>query len=128
VATVEHEERHRLSTVRLLTPAGVVVDLLFASCGIEAEVVERATEVHIDQVGTLRVARAEELLAMKVLSMTERRLQDRLDAQNLVRFNPTLDLDSVRESLASIEDRGYHRAQDLPGKLDELLREVEVEA
>ena len=37
VATVEHETQRRLSTVRLRSPSGVTVDLLFASSGIEPE-------------------------------------------------------------------------------------------
>jgi hypothetical protein len=50
----------RLSTVRLFSPQGVTVDLLFASSGIEAEIVARATDVDVPAVGTIRVARAEE--------------------------------------------------------------------
>ena len=33
VASVEHETRHRISTVRLMSPSKVKVDLLFASSG-----------------------------------------------------------------------------------------------
>jgi hypothetical protein len=43
--SVEHEARKRLATVRLLASAGVRVDLLFASSGIEAETVARASTV-----------------------------------------------------------------------------------
>jgi hypothetical protein len=43
VASVEHDTLKRLATVRLLSPAGVKIDLLFASSGIEHETVERAT-------------------------------------------------------------------------------------
>jgi hypothetical protein len=127
VATVEHEQHHRLATARLVGPSEVVVDLLFASCGIEREVIERASDVELDDVGTIRVARAEELLAMKVLSMTRRRLQDRLDAENILLFNPDLDLEAVRENLALIASRGYQREQDLPAKLEALLRDLEAE-
>ena len=42
VATVEHMQKKRLSTARLQSPLGFVVDLIAASCGIEHEVVERA--------------------------------------------------------------------------------------
>lgn len=45
VATVEHETQHRLSTVRLMSPSGVKVDLPFASSGIETEIVDRATPI-----------------------------------------------------------------------------------
>jgi hypothetical protein len=124
VASVEHEARHRLATVRLMSPSGVTVDLLFASSGIESEIVETATSV--DMEGTLRipVASAEGLLAMKILSMTDRRLQDRIDAQHLLEFTPGLDLSKVRGNLAKITARGYSREQDLEAKLSSVLKEV----
>lgn len=124
IATVEHRERLRLSTVRLASPAGVVVDLLAASSGIEAEVVARATPIDFGEIGAIPVARAEELLAMKVLSMTERRLQDRIDAVNLVLLNDALDLDVVRENLTEITRRGYHLDQDLLLKLGTVLEDA----
>lgn len=124
VATVEHLERRRLSTVRLAASSGVVVDLLAASSGIEAEVVARATRIDFGEIGEIPVARAEELLAMKVLSMTPRRLQDRIDAVNLVLMNEQLDLDAVRENLAEITRRGFHRDQDLLAKLAEVLADA----
>jgi hypothetical protein len=111
----------RLATVRLRSPSAVVVDLLAASSGIEAEVVGRAELVTIEGAGTVPVARAEELLALKVLSMTEARPQDRIDAVNLLAVNPELDVEVVRELLALIDQRGYGRGQDLGAKLDALL-------
>ena len=42
VASVEHEAQSRLATIRLRSPQGVKVDLLFASSGIEAETIARA--------------------------------------------------------------------------------------
>lgn len=124
IATVEHEARKRLSIVRLLSPENVAVDLLFASSGIESEIVGRATEIELPSVGTVRVACPEDLLAMKVLSMTETRLQDRIDAQKLVEFVAGLDLALVRQALALITARGFHRDQDLESKLASVLREV----
>src|SRR3954468_24882901 len=62
VASVEHETCHRLSTVRLMSPSGVKVDLLFASSGIEVEIVDRATPIDYEGVGSVPVANAEELL------------------------------------------------------------------
>lgn len=118
---MEHEARKRLATVRLLSPQGVKVDLLFASSGIEGEVIARASRVSLPGVGDLAVASAEHLLAMKVLSMTEQRLQDRLDARQLLTYNPGLDLGEVRRSLALIESRGFDRGQDLEAKLSSLL-------
>lgn len=121
VASVEHETRRRLSTVRLLSPEGVKIDLLFASSGVELEIVTRALPVALPGLGPIPVARAEELLVMKVLSMTDRRLQDRLDARQLLAHNPELDLDDVRRTLRTVKERGFDRDQDLEAKLDELL-------
>jgi hypothetical protein len=124
VASVEHATQHRLSTVRLMSPSGVKVDLLFASSGIEAEIVERATPIEFGSAGPVPVANAEELLAMKVLSMTDTRLQDRIDAQRLLQFTPELDVARVCEHLALITARGYAREQDLEAKLELVLRDV----
>jgi hypothetical protein len=122
VATVEHEVHRRLATTRLRSHDGIAVDLLFASSGIEREIVERAESITLPDVGPVRVARAEELLAVKLLSMGPRRLQDRLDAEHLLQFHPGIDLDGVRDNLRRIIARGYHRQRDLLALLDELLR------
>jgi hypothetical protein len=124
IALVEHEEARRLATVRLRSPSHVTVDLLTASSGIEHEIIARATPVSVEGIGPLPVASAEELLAIKVLSMDARRLQDHIDARKLLEANPDLDLDRVRDDLRLIEERGYHRAQDLRAKLQQVLEEV----
>jgi hypothetical protein len=53
--------------------------------------------------------------------MTEERLQDRIDARNLLRVNVDLDLDSVRDNLRLIAERGYARWQDLGAQLTMFL-------
>jgi hypothetical protein len=121
IASVEHEAQARLATIRLRTPEGVKVDLLFASSGIEPETVARATNVSVPLIGELPIARAEELLSMKVLSMSDQRLQDHIDARNLIRVNADLDLDQVRDNLRLIVERGYARQQDLHAKLAKLV-------
>jgi hypothetical protein len=75
--------------------------------------------------GRVPVASAEELLALKVLSMTDVRLQDRLDAQRLLEFVPDLDLARVRSHLDRITERGFNRDQALQSKLDALLAQVD---
>jgi len=57
------------------------------------------------------IARAEELLSLKVLSMTEDRLQDRIDARNLLRVNADIDLDSVRDNLRLIAERAMRASR-----------------
>lgn len=123
LALVEHEIAKRLSTVRLAAPEGVVVDLLFASTGLEREIAMRAEVMDLPDVGTVPVARSEELLAMKILSMRDARLQDRLDAQRLVEVGD-IDIATVRANLALIHDRGFDRGQDLEAKLVGLLDAV----
>src|SRR5690606_39784302 len=76
VALVEHGDKERLSTVRLRSRAGVNVDLLAASSGIEHELVAASEPIAIEGAGSIPVARAEDLLATKLLSMSERRPQD----------------------------------------------------
>jgi hypothetical protein len=121
IAIVEHTTRDRLATVRLRSPTSFVVDLLTASSGIEGEVVERAEPLFIEGAGTVPVARCEELLALKILSMTDAPPQDRMDARSLLASNPGLDLAAVRELLALITTRSFHRGQDLTAKLDGLV-------
>src|SRR5450432_2551783 len=121
IAIVEQEARQRLATVRLKSSAGFIVDLLSASSGIEREIVERATLVAMDGAGEIPVARAEELLTLKVLSMTDHRPKDRADAMSLLAINPRMDLKAVRALLDQITQRGFHRHQDLSAKLESLL-------
>ncbi|HZF51220.1 MAG TPA: nucleotidyl transferase AbiEii/AbiGii toxin family protein [Polyangiaceae bacterium] len=127
IALVEHRDRPRLATARLASPSDIIVDLIVATCGIEREVVERAAPMRLEDVGEIPVARAEELLAMKVLSMNERRRQDLTDAVNLVLCNRNLDLTAVRENIARIIERGFHRSEDLFAKLDRVLSEAHAD-
>jgi hypothetical protein len=45
--TVEHTGTGRLATARTTSPSGAVIDLLFASSGIEPEIVSAAEQVEI---------------------------------------------------------------------------------
>jgi hypothetical protein len=83
---------------------------------------ERAIRGICDELATK--GRKFALLAMKILSMTDIRLQDRLDAQRLLQLVPNLDLDVVRDHLARITQRGFHRDQDLVAKLESVLAVV----
>lgn len=121
VTLVEQEDMQRIATVRLRSPSGFVVDLLSATCGIEHEVVARASSVRFEGVGEYPVARAEELLAMKLLSMSEQRLQDRIDALNLISVLDAPALEVVADTLRTVTTRGYHRGQNLAAKLEATL-------
>ncbi len=123
VAVVEQDERKRIAIARLRAPSGVVIDLLAASSGIEHEIVAAARET--PEFSGVPVATSEHLLAMKILSMRDARLQDRIDARNLLAMGP-VDTKETQRLLGLIESRGFARGQDLQTKLAELLAEKPV--
>ena len=126
-AIVEDEDTGRLSTVRLRSRARILIDILTASSGVEREIVEREgaraapPRVVIEGVGALPVAAVEDLLATKILAMSERRPQDAIDAGALIDTWPELDVSQVRERLTLIRERGFDRGEDLEQKLARVL-------
>jgi hypothetical protein len=125
-ASLEQESVGRLATVRLEAPGegpeGVVVDLLFASSGIEPEVVVAADMIEVFPGLSVRVARGGHLLAMKLLSRSPGRPQDPIDIAALLRQADATDVQEARTMCELIVDRGYGRGRDLPGLLEEALR------
>jgi hypothetical protein len=125
---VEQEDTGRIATVRLAADGddgGMVLDLLFASSGIEAEVVVSAESVEL--VGSLRapIATIPALIALKVLSRDDaRRPQDRVDLVALLGAATAADLDEARRLLGLIEERGYSRGRDLLALLAALAEEL----
>ena len=123
---LEQELTGRLATVRLslerVPATTAVVDLLFASSGIEPEVVAAATLVAITPRLRLPVATIGHLLAMKVLSRNDdTRPQDIIDLRNLILEATPEDLDVARAALTLITERGYDRGKSLQTDLDGLL-------
>jgi predicted nucleotidyltransferase len=124
-ALVEQEATRRLATVRLIPPGererGVVVDLLFASSGVEREIVADAEIVEVMSGLSVPVARAGHLIALKILARDdERRPQDHVD---LVALRATADAtawDLARSSLVLVTERGFDRGRDLLAALDQL--------
>ena len=126
--TVEQEATSRLATVRLVPPgqtaSGVVVDLLFASSGIEPEIVAAADPLEVFPGVTLPVACRGHLIALKTLSRDDRtRPQDVIDLRALLEHASSDDLELARESLGLISARGYHRDRDLAVDLERLLKD-----
>ena len=120
-ALVEQDAVGRIATVRLLGPDGITVDLLAASSGIEPEVVASAGPIEVAPGLTVAVARAEELIALKVLALSDKRPQDGIDLDGLLRTNPSVALERVRELLDLVTARGFARSQDLRAKLEAVL-------
>ncbi len=125
---LEQSRTGRLATVRMLAPEGgkhgPVVDLLFASSGIEEEVVEAADVVEILPGVSMRVACATHLLALKLLAG---RPHDLADARALAMALDAADLSLTRELLDLISRRGFDRGRNLQTALDRLLQEIAEE-
>jgi hypothetical protein len=119
---LENTATARLATVRLLSPLdrATRVDVLFASCGIEPEIVAAADELEV--LGArCRVGALGHLIATKVLSRSERRPQDDLDLAAMLPGAEPRDLELARSALALIAARGCARSKDLAHELDEAL-------
>lgn len=116
VTTTIEQTNSRLATVRVNPPGGVrvVVDLLFASCGIEPEIVAAAEPLEILPSLTVPVARTAHLIAMKLLARDDReRPQDLDDIRALLETATTADRRAVPLAIRLIAKRGYARGRDL---------------
>lgn len=126
---LEHTESNRLAGMRLISPSepedGLVVDLLFASSGIEREIVEAAEDLEILIGWSVPVARTGHLIALKVLSYRpdypEQRPMDLHDALALLAAADDGELQRAREGLSLISERGFDRGKDLEAELDRLV-------
>jgi hypothetical protein len=123
VATVEQDATHRLATARLRHPDGVVCDLIFATCGIERDIVASAQRIELFPGTWVATATAESMIAMKVLSASPKRPRDLGDIQAMLRAAPTLNEALVTSLLESITARGYARGQELIEKWRRLRDE-----
>jgi predicted nucleotidyltransferase len=124
LVVLEQEATGRLATVRLRPPneteGGVLVDLLFASSGIEPEITQAAEALDILPGLHVPVARIGHLMALKILAREDRqRPQDFDDLRALLQEAEPRDLEDVRVALQLIEERGYQRGRHL---LEELAK------
>jgi NifU-like protein involved in Fe-S cluster formation len=128
LAIVEQEAVGRLATVRL-DRDGAIVDLLFASSGIEAEIVAAAAETEILKGLSIPVAIVGHLIAMKLLSSDrDRRPTDIADLQQLAEVASTRDWMTASHACATIEERGFGRGRDLILAVTELRSRTDSSA
>lgn len=114
LTAVEQTAASRLATVRLQSSAGAVVDLLFASTGVESEIVEASELLEVLRGIHIAVPTVGHLIAMKVLSRNDReRPQDRVDLAELFKCATADDLVEAQGALDLITRRGFHRKLDL---------------
>jgi hypothetical protein len=125
-ALVEQDAIGRLATVRLTgsrQPGAPVVDLLFASSGIEAEVVADADVIELLPGLRMAVATVGHLIALKVLSRDDRRRpQDLLDLRALLAVASPGEIARAGRALDLITARSFHRGRALRAELDALTR------
>jgi hypothetical protein len=128
LGVIEQTGTNRLATARTVPPGvtarGVLVDLLFASSGVEQEIARAAEPLEVLAGFSIPVARVGHLIATKVLARDDRtRPQDWDDLRALLAESSAADLDDARELLSLIEQRGFNRGRSLRPAFDRLLVE-----
>jgi hypothetical protein len=121
---IEQTRTGRLATARLQhrDAPRIYVDLLFASSGIEQELARAAQIVRLRVGVELPVARVGHLIALKVLSESEKRLQDRIDIQELAKVATAEDWKTAEAMVRLIKERGFHRGRALVTRLRRFRR------
>ena len=127
---LEHTAADRLSAVRLLRRGdeeSIFADLLFASSGIEREIVAEADVLEVLPGLFSPVAKTGHLLALKVLALRpdrpQERPQDFADIRELLAVADEDELRRARQALELISRRGFDRGKDLEKELEEQLRQ-----
>ncbi len=119
----EHDVTGRLGSARLTHPdrPEIILDMLFAACGIEPEIVEMAESIEALPDLVVPVARTGHLIAMKLLAGDARqRPNDFDDLRSLIAIASPGEIDIARNAVRLITDRGYHRGRDLAEDLSQL--------
>lgn len=121
-AITEQQAVDRLATVRLEPPStlrtAAVVDLLFASSGIESELVRDAESLEVLPGVVVPVATVAGLMVLKALAASPARPQDEVDLTALVAVASADDREQARRLAALVIERGFHRERDLVAELD----------
>ncbi len=118
---LDSDAEGRLATVRMISEGEreVFIDLLFASSGIEPEVISSATPIEIFSGLHVKVASRSALIALKVLSANlETRPQDVIDLGYLIRAASGDDIVKAYCLVDLITERKYNRNKDLRKELD----------
>jgi hypothetical protein len=125
-ASLEQQALGRLAAVRLQPPdqhlTGVVIDLLFASSGIESDICRDAEPLEISPGLVVPVAQAGHLVAMKVLAASPDRLQDELDLRALIPQLTLGERERATRAVLQIERIGAHRGKALSADLAQRLQ------
>jgi predicted nucleotidyltransferase len=121
VTVLQQTTQQRLSTIRLRRKGrGPLIDLLFAACGIEVEVVQAAEPMEINTDLVADVARVGHLIAMKLVSRDDkRRPQDAGDLAALAKVADATEWARAEDAVRLLTERGFARKRDLHAALME---------
>lgn len=123
---IEQTGAARLATIRLAhsQEPRVFVDLLFASSGIEPEIVHAAERLRVFG-AEVKVATVGHLIATKVLARDDRRRpRDKQDLASLLSVARDADIAQARSALELVERRGFNRGRRLTEELAAAAREL----
>lgn len=125
-AIVEQDSVGRLATARMISPGGdrlgVVVDVLFATAGIECEIVAAAEILEVLPGILIPVATAGHLVALKLLVRDdETRPQDAADLRVLHAVLGPADRAAARTAAELIVERGFARGRPLTALTEAFL-------
>ena len=126
---LEREEDGRLATVRLRSngEVEVFVDLLFATSGIENEVIADATPLEIFPGFIVKLASIPALIAMKLLSADwDTRPQDVIDLRYLLAAADGDEIERTKYLISLITQRGYNRNKDLETDLAGYIKQFKT--
>lgn len=96
---------------------GAVVDLLFASSGVEAELAATADVIEVLPGVAVPVAGVADLIVLKLLARAPTRPQDDADLAALLEIADKADLDKAQHLAQLVVERGYVRDRDLPAEV-----------
>jgi hypothetical protein len=115
--SLEHQALGRLAAVRMSPPGepneGIVVDILFASSGIESDICQDADRLAVADRFTVPVAQAGHLVATKLLAIAPDRPQDAVDLHALRKNLTPEDRERARRAVARIDQIGASRGKNL---------------
>lgn len=116
--TLDQDEQKRLSMVslKLDQTSYTSIDLLFASSGIEAEIIQSAERLEVFPNIIIPVASLSHLAALKLLSVSMKRMKDLSDLNVLKKAMNRQELEQTFEACRLIISRGYNRGLDLEAR------------
>ncbi len=119
---LEQDDTGRFAGVRVHDPAtGVGLDLMFAICGVEPEIVASARQIEVLPGIVLPVAGVGGLIVMKLLARDDRRRpMDADDLRSLAEVATDGDWAEAHRLAELVILRGAHRERDLAASLSHL--------